>query len=399
MDEAQGRWRGAEASAPAWQSSRQQHAGGDERTSSGAQARRVYAETSGCRLMPRPIPPGIRENGRAAARAPSLGSRGAGYSRFWAPRWTRNDSVKRSPVRRRVSTPRGSLPGTTTRQARAVQAPSRPTYGAIPPNLQDDEGRGLRPHGSEVKTMYEQDDEGHWMVFGRIVPTLAAEEWALILGDAIHNARSALDLLVTHLLALIGRQPNQRNGFRSTTPTERQEAKERFEDYLKGLRSAHATGIRQLQPFRNPTARESWLLTTLAELDNLDKHRLLHPVFAYENREGLADSGLENHVRLTPPGCRSSALRVRAIREVARSGSPARFRADAGAAHVHSTAKSSSVGHASGQRARATARMPGPGGKSRYPLLQQLSLRELLPAAAVPDQQGRGTRVLRYERR
>jgi hypothetical protein len=216
MDEAQGRWRGAEASAPAWQSSRQQHAGGDERTSSGAQARRVYAETSGCRLMPRPIPPGIRENGRAAARAPSLGSRGAGYSRFWAPRWTRNDSVKRSPVRRRVSTPRGSLPGTTTRQARAVQAPSRPTYGAISPNLQDDEGRGLRPHGSEVKTMYEQDDEGHWMVFGRIVPTLAAEEWALILGDAIHNARSALDLLVTQLLALNGRQPNQRNGFRST---------------------------------------------------------------------------------------------------------------------------------------------------------------------------------------
>jgi hypothetical protein len=65
--------------------------------------------------------------------------------------------------------------------------------------------------------MYEQDDEGHWMVFGRIVPTLAAEEWALILGDAIHNARSALDLLVTQLLALNGRQPNQRNGFRSTT--------------------------------------------------------------------------------------------------------------------------------------------------------------------------------------
>lgn len=193
-------------------------------------------------------------------------------------------------------------------------------------------------------------------------------------------------------------EPEERFPIYHTRPSGKRQ-KERFEDYLKGLRSAHATGIRQLQPFRNPTSRESWLLTTLAELDNLDKHRLLHPVFAYENREGLADSGLENHVRLTPPGCRSSALRVRAIREVARSGSPARFRADAGAAHVHSTAKSSSVGHASGQRARATARMPGPGGKSRYPLLQQLSLRELLPAAAVPDQQGRGTRVLRYERR
>jgi hypothetical protein len=178
--------------------------------------------------------------------------------------------------------------------------------------------------------MYEQDDEGHWMVFGRIVPTLAAEEWALILGDAIHNARSALDLLVTQLLALNGRQPNQRNGFRSTTRDRAARGRRSgLRTTSKAFARLNATGIRQLQPFRNPTARKSWLLTTLAELDNLDKHRLLHPVFAYENREGLADSGLENHVRLTPPGCRSSALRVRAIREVARSGSPARFRADA----------------------------------------------------------------------
>jgi hypothetical protein len=72
--------------------------------------------------------------------------------------------------------------------------------------------------------MYEQDDEGHWMVFGRIVPTLAAEEWALILGDAIHNARSALDLLVTQLLALNG--GSRTRGTVSDLPhaTERQEA-------------------------------------------------------------------------------------------------------------------------------------------------------------------------------
>jgi hypothetical protein len=145
------------------------------------------------------------------------------------------------------------------------------------------------------------EDDGHWVVFSQRMPELPAEDWGLILGDAVHNARSALDLLVCQLLALNGRTPTRWNGFPiySTPPKDARERK-RLAGYLAGLRPEHADGIRALQPFALAGgSREAWKLRTLGSLDNLDKHQLVHPVFSYETR---GEEWLRSRIHVTPPG-------------------------------------------------------------------------------------------------
>jgi hypothetical protein len=115
-------------------------------------------------------------------------------------------------------------------------------------------------------------------------------DWGLMMGDCIHNARTALDYLMVRLWALVTEQDpkdvariqfpihDEPDKFASAVAVLRREP--RFSDYL-----AH---IEMLQPFNNwnptiwdlahgqqpptfPTA-----LGRLSLLDNLDKHRVVH---------------------------------------------------------------------------------------------------------------------------
>jgi hypothetical protein len=146
------------------------------------------------------------------------------------------------------------------------------------------------------------DDEGRWVVFGQDVPELP-DDWGLILGDALHNARSALDVLVCQLVVLNSKRPQRGNAFPIYTQAPQgQWQRQRFKECLKGLKAEHARGVRDLQPYKHPGTRESWLLTTLAVLDNLDKHQLVHPVFSRETRDQIQKVGLLGNIQLTPPG-------------------------------------------------------------------------------------------------
>jgi len=111
-------------------------------------------------------------------------------------------------------------------------------------------------------------------------------DWALRLGDAVHNARSALDLAVWQLVRLNGQNPK---AFRTQFPIEssgtnywcqtkdgRPSARERC---LKGVAEDHRAIIDAAQPYRGPHPAKHHALSHLAYLSNVDKHQVIHVGF------------------------------------------------------------------------------------------------------------------------
>ena len=122
------------------------------------------------------------------------------------------------------------------------------------------------------------------------------EDWGLQLGDCIHNARAALDYLVVRLVALVtGKDP--RDITRAGFPIESNPAK--FARFTSEAGTYPTFGnylarIQELQPFNigdpsiwghdtNGLARDALIpaaLDRLSNLDNVDKHRVIHAVWA-----------------------------------------------------------------------------------------------------------------------
>jgi hypothetical protein len=105
-----------------------------------------------------------------------------------------------------------------------------------------------------------------------------AQEWGLRFGDAVHNLRSALDHAV-YGFAIDGAGVNPPPGAKKLSfPILDEEA--RWADTDPRLRSVApdvVQAIRNAQPFHQAVPAHDWLWV-LAELDNIDKHRLIHPV-------------------------------------------------------------------------------------------------------------------------
>ena len=106
-----------------------------------------------------------------------------------------------------------------------------------------------------------------WRVkINRLVPL----EWSAIVGDAVHNLRSALDLLAWQLVELNGAQPSRDTCFPIT-----QSAAGQYEQTLKrALNGAHQKAIRLIRRLR-PFAGGNTVLGQLHALDITDKHRLV----------------------------------------------------------------------------------------------------------------------------
>ncbi|MBI4261368.1 MAG: hypothetical protein HY658_12475, partial [Actinobacteria bacterium] len=99
---------------------------------------------------------------------------------------------------------------------------------------------------------------------------------SLVLGDALHNYRSALDHLVFQL-ALMGRDggdaPEGTQFVIRDTPEAFEKAKAR--GYLDGVAQQHQDMIESVQPYRSadPALHP---LGLLRDLSNVDKHRIIH---------------------------------------------------------------------------------------------------------------------------
>lgn len=97
-------------------------------------------------------------------------------------------------------------------------------------------------------------------------------EWGLIIGDAVHNMRSAMDHLVWQLSRQVVDNPSRDIDFPifATKPTG-----DALRKRIKHLPPEARKVIRSLQPYNRPDKAGDHKLYLLSALDNADKHRSL----------------------------------------------------------------------------------------------------------------------------
>lgn len=114
--------------------------------------------------------------------------------------------------------------------------------------------------------------------------------WGVILGDVIHNLRSALDHLVWQLVLLgAERIPGRQHQFPiALTEAEYLGGRGLRERMLAGVAEDHRAVIDRVQPFRLGDNASGHSLAHLKRLSNTDKHRVL-PVTAFTTQAPLAE--------------------------------------------------------------------------------------------------------------
>lgn len=112
------------------------------------------------------------------------------------------------------------------------------------------------------------------------------QRWALLVGDVIHNLRSALDHLAWQLGVLRGVEPHartefpifkERGRFRKVDNNGRPSRASGW-DKISSLKPIHRAIIEAQQPYHAGEQAKHQSLWVLQELNNVDKHRLLRPI-------------------------------------------------------------------------------------------------------------------------
>lgn len=100
--------------------------------------------------------------------------------------------------------------------------------------------------------------------------------WSLVLGDAVHNLRCALDHLV-YALAIFesGQDPPPRESNLQFVIAEAPDDFAERRRHIKSLSQDAQAAIQRLQPYNRPQTAQRAPLLLLDELDKIDKHRLL----------------------------------------------------------------------------------------------------------------------------
>jgi len=155
----------------------------------------------------------------------------------------------------------------------------------------------------------ELDDEtGEIVVYGKPLREPPVEGWGAIIGDVVHNLRSALDHLVWALTLVNGhtppavippkpqpgsewkdiRFPIYAFDFRKRYPSGRR-IPWRFKppNSLWGVRPALRADLQRLQPFNHGKRAPKMPLAVLDELWNIDKHRHLHLVYYFVDLQNV----------------------------------------------------------------------------------------------------------------
>lgn len=133
------------------------------------------------------------------------------------------------------------------------------------------------------------------------------ESWGLLVGDAVHNIRCALDHLWWQLaIDHLGRKPSDAEARDVQFPILTYLDAERFRThrFLKYVSDEAATKAERCQRY-DAEEGQTLLLTALATLSNRDKHREIHPAFfvntdariAMEPMSVFIDCELPNEVR------------------------------------------------------------------------------------------------------
>jgi hypothetical protein len=132
-----------------------------------------------------------------------------------------------------------------------------------------------------LATRREFDAEGGHVLFIAERMTEVGEDWGLLVGDAVHNLRCALDHLWWQLaIEHLGRRPTETEAREIQFPILTHLGPERFRRhrYLKHVSPAAGAKAEQFQRY-DAGEDQVLLLSVLAELSNHDKHREIRPTF------------------------------------------------------------------------------------------------------------------------
>lgn len=100
------------------------------------------------------------------------------------------------------------------------------------------------------------------------------EEWATIVGDVVHNLRSALDALVWTLATANGSEPSRPTQVQFPIVGNSEKWADEARRRLGDLPGKYADRIKSLQPFNHPAGEEDHnALALLHQLDIDDKHK------------------------------------------------------------------------------------------------------------------------------
>jgi hypothetical protein len=125
------------------------------------------------------------------------------------------------------------------------------------------------------------DPETKWHVVYAYVEEEPPDRLGVILGDVLHNIRSALDHLVWQLVILNGGTPKKGMGGNSfpIALTEAQWTKA-LKGPLLGVSEDHCAIIEKTQPYKQGDKAEQTYFGWLQFLSNTDKHQVVHPIVA-----------------------------------------------------------------------------------------------------------------------
>lgn len=105
--------------------------------------------------------------------------------------------------------------------------------------------------------------------------------WGVMLGECVHNLRSALDHLVCQLTLLDGGTMDDYAQTQFPIASKCEAQFERMADArIPGLSKWHRAMVKRAQPYRAGDLAWKHPLAILAELSNADKHRLINPTYS-----------------------------------------------------------------------------------------------------------------------
>lgn len=131
-------------------------------------------------------------------------------------------------------------------------------------------------------------------------------EWGVLLGDGIHDCRSALDNAVAALCRLAGSEPTVSNDFPILVDLPESDRERKLTRSLRGIPLMLQRPIRDRQPYLLGSARSGHPLAVLQALSDADKHRLVHigtlaPTEGQYRYRVAAGNSVTEH-RLAPSG-------------------------------------------------------------------------------------------------
>jgi hypothetical protein len=124
---------------------------------------------------------------------------------------------------------------------------------------------------------YLDPESGYHIVYA-VVESDPPLRLGVILGDVVHNVRSALDHLVWQLVLANGETPGRGNAFPIVDHPNDFAGKAAVA--LKGVTPGHRAVIESVQPYHGSDGPETTYLGLLRHLSNVDKHQVVHTTLA-----------------------------------------------------------------------------------------------------------------------